>query len=76
MYNNAGIITTIGAAGTSVLATTGSNLSWVGYTLAAASIVVGGMLALRSRMLNRATHVAAGAAPGAGGRDTREEEPR
>jgi len=53
MYNSGGITVGIGAAGTTVLAHTGSTLSWVGYSVAAASIVIGGLLALRSRMLKR-----------------------
>jgi hypothetical protein len=53
MYNSGGILVGIGATGTTVLASTGSTLTWVAYSVAAASLVIGGLLALRSRLLKR-----------------------
>lgn len=53
MYNSGGILVGIGATGTTVLASTGSTLAWVGYSVAAAAVVIGGLLALRSRLLKR-----------------------
>ncbi|MDR6971870.1 hypothetical protein [Leifsonia shinshuensis] len=58
MYNSTGVVVGVGAAGTQALAMTGSSVGWLGYSLAAAAIVIGGLMTLRTYLLKRRQEVA------------------